>query len=306
MLSGNDSSAASAAEVIKQGLAAKAAQDAGADNMDFLKEPIVATDVTVANGSSEEVNGSMLQSFAMQQTIFIPLIVFILITFATQLNASAIANEKGDKTLETLLSTPVSRISVLASKMCASGVLSLLMAAVYMIGFSSLMGGVMGGASGGETTQPVTQSLQNLGLQLGPVQFALIGVQLFLTIMIALAASMILGALAKDLKAANGLMMPLMFMAMIPYFVTIFTDVSSMPAVGQALMYLIPFTHTFTASANLLFGNMTTFLLGMGYQIVVLIVVMAFAVHVFSTDKIFTLTLGGTKARRSKKKTVRE
>lgn len=301
MLTGMDSSASSAAEVLKQSLSARAAAAAGATDLEFLQNPVTPVDITVVGQTSEQVNADALRSFAMQQTIFIPLVVFILITFATQLNASAIANEKNDKTLETLLSAPVSRVSVLASKMCASGVLSLLMAAVYMIGFSSLMGGVMGG-SGGTVENPVASSLANLGLQLGPAQYALVGLQLFLTIMIALAISMILGALAKDMKAANGLMMPLMFLSMIPYFVTIFADVSSLPVVGQVLMYLIPFTHTFTASANLLFGHMTVFYIGLAYQAVVLVGVMMFAVHVFSTDKIFTITLGGMKSRSRKKK----
>ena len=119
--------------------------------------------------------------------------------------------------------------------------------------------------------------------------------------MIALAASMILGALAKDVKSAASLMMPLMFLAMIPYFVTMFTDVSALPAVGKILLYLIPFTHTFTATSSLLFGNYAVFYGGMIYQLVLLIVVMMLAVHIFSTDKIFTMTLGGQKKRRGKK-----
>ena len=81
-------------------------EQSGADPA-FIQEPVAVSDITVVNDKSDQVNATALQSFSMQQTIFIPIIVFILITFASQLNASAIANEKGDKTLETLLSAPV-------------------------------------------------------------------------------------------------------------------------------------------------------------------------------------------------------
>ncbi|MEG1027961.1 MAG: ABC transporter permease, partial [Oscillospiraceae bacterium] len=97
----------------------------------FLKNPYKVTEVTVVGQKSEYADSGILKAFGMQQSIFIPIIVFMLITTATQLNCSSIANEKTDKTLETLLSTPISRISVLAAKMTASAVYSLLMAGVF-------------------------------------------------------------------------------------------------------------------------------------------------------------------------------
>ena len=271
---------------------------------EYVKNPTKLSEVTVVKDNSEIVNSSVLQQFAMQQSMFIPIIVFILITFATQLSATAIANEKGDKTLETLLSAPVSRLAVLGSKMCAAAIFSLLMAGVYMIGLSSYMNGMMGGLSGGElsmSASPISAALENLGLKLGTLEFGLIGIQLFLTISIALTISMILGALAKDLKAVQGLLMPLMFITMIPYIITMFIDINSLPMVGQVLLYLIPFTHTFTASSNLLFGNDILFYGGMIYQVVALIGMLYLAVKVFSTDRIFTMTLEFKKKSKSKK-----
>ncbi len=308
LISGNDSSASSAGTEVGKFITDNLIQQDGSYSLEFIKNPVSTADVTVVKGRSAQISASMVQSFAMQQTIFIPLVVFILITFASQLNISAIANEKGDKTLETLLSTPVPRLAVLGSKMCASGILSLLMAVVYMTGFSTMMGGMMGGMTGGmsgasiaEATAPMSDAMKALGLQLGAGQYLLIGIQLFLTIMIALAASMILGALSKDLKSANGLIAPLMFLAMIPYFVSIFSDVNQLPLVGQILMYLIPFTHTYTASANLLFGNFALFYGGMAYQIAVLALTLYMAVRVFSTDKIFTMTLEFKKKKKTPK-----
>ena len=77
-------------------------------------------------------------------------------------------------------------------------------------------------------------------------------------------------------------------------------DISSLPTVVQIILYLIPFTHTFIASSNLMFGNTFLFYGGMLYQVVILAVVMLVAVRIFSTDRIFTMTLDFSKRKKSK------
>jgi len=296
IMSNTDSSAQTVAELVKETISTSIIETSGIKgNAEFIKNPVKTRDITVVADKSETISSSVLSGFAMQQSMFIPMIVFILITFASQLNSAAIANEKNDKTLETLLSAPVSRLSVLGAKMCASGLFSLIMAGVYMVGLSSYMGGMMSGMGAPEDvlqgTKEISTALSSLGLNLGAMDFILIGSQLFLTILIALAISLMLGALAKDLKSAQTLTMPLMFVMMIPYFITMFVDINSLPMVAKVLVNLIPFTHTFTASSNLMFGNYTMFFIGLAYQAVALAGVLYLAVKVFSTDRIFTMTL---------------
>ena len=150
MVSAGDGSAATAAQAIGESLSDQLlGQAVSGTDADFFKNPVSLEETTVAKGRSAQVNADILRAASMQQSIFIPIIVFILIIYASQLNVAAIANEKNDKTLETLLSAPVTRLSVLASKMCASGVLSIIMAAAYMIGLSGYMGGMMGGSEAG-------------------------------------------------------------------------------------------------------------------------------------------------------------
>ena len=275
-----------AASVITEYASSFIAQKGNITNADLIKNPVKVTDETYVGEKSANVAPSILSAFGMSQTILIPMVVFLLITFASQMTVSAIANEKGDKTLETLLSTPVSRLSVLSAKICAAGLVSLLMAGVYMIGFSGYMNGFTGGATAGSSTV-----METLGLTLSAGDFVLIGVQLFLTILIALGLALILGSLAQDVKSAQTAIAPLMFLLLIPYMITIFVDVNSLPLIGKLLVCLIPFTHTFIASSNLIFGDTVLFLGGLLYQIVFLVVVMALAVRIFSTDRIFTMKL---------------
>ena len=305
MSSAQGNSASSASRIINDGISSLLiSQNISGADVAFLKNPVVCEEVTVVADKSASVSSAAISQFSMQQTLFVPIIVFLLITYATQMTVSTIASEKGDKTLETLLSAPVSRLAVLSSKMCAAGILSLLMAAVYMVGFSRYMSGMTGNVGESEVQSFISETLRTLGLNLNILDFLLIGVQLFLTILIALALSVVLGALSKDIKSAQGLVAPIMFLAMIPYFVTLFMDVNQLPTVFQVLISLIPFTHTFTASSNLIFGNTTAFFGGMIYQFVLLCFVMFFAVKVFSTDKIFTMSLDLSKKKNKKKQSV--
>ncbi len=255
----------------------------------LIDKPLNVVSTTVVADKSADVSTNQLSGFLSMQGTFVPIVIFLLLMYASQMIISAISTEKIDKTLETLLSAPVSRLSVLASKMLAAGTVAALNAVVYMFGFSKFMGGITG--SSGSTDSTVTNAVNKLGLSLGALDYFKLGAQMFLTILIALSISLVLGALAKDVKSAQTLTMPIMFSAMIPYFISMFIDISTLPIVFRTLVYAIPFTHTFSAVDNIIFHKDALFYGGLIYQIIFLIVCMYFAVRVFMTDKLFTISL---------------
>ena len=66
---------------------------------------------------------------------------------------------------------------------------------------------------------------------------------------------------------------------------------------------------TFSAIPNIMFGNRTLFFLGLGYQIIVFAICMFFALRLFMSDKIFTISLNfgqKTKYKIKKRKAVKE
>ncbi len=270
----------------------------GEQNLEFIKNPVATDYWSVVGGKSANVSNSALMSKMMMQNMMIPIIIFILLTFATQSVISAIANEKGDKTLETLLSTPVSRLSILFSKMLSSALMALLMAAAYMFGFSFYMNSITGGAAAG--AEAAGSAITALGLVLTPFDYVLIGLQVFATILIALSIAMILGVLSDDVKSAQAAIAPLMFLMLIPYFISIMADINSLPIVLRLVVYLIPFTHTFGAIPNLMFGNDAIFFAGLAYQIVLLIVCLFITCRIFASDKILTMKLKRGGARKKK------
>ena len=278
---------------------------AGSEGQDlaFIKNPVTTDYWSVVSGKSANVSNSVLMSKMMMQNMMIPIIIFILLTFATQSVISTIANEKGDKTLETLLSTPVSRLSILFSKMLSSALMALLMAAAYMFGFSFYMSSITGGAAVG--TEAAGSAIAALGLTLSPFDYVLIGLQVFATILIALSIAMILGVLSDDVKSAQAAIAPLMFLMLIPYFISIMADINSLPMVVRLIVYLIPFTHTFGAIPNLMFGNQTIFFIGLAYQVVLLAVCLFITCRIFASDKILTMKLK-RKSGLKKKKAIAE
>lgn len=274
----------------------------------LAESPVVITEFTQANGKTLEVSSSTLSGSLMMQSMIAPLAVFFLVMMASQMIITAISTEKIDKTLETLLSAPVSRLTVLASKMIAAIVVALLNAGSMIVGMIFYMNGMTGsmmeseiaaadaGAAGDAFT--IASAMQEFGFTLNIGGIIIFGIQLFLTIAIGLAISLILGATVNDTKSVQTVTLPIMMVTMIPFFVTMFADVNSLPTAAKLIMYIIPFTHTYTAMSNLMFGHTALLWGGLIYQLIFFAVCMYLAVKVFTTDLLFTMNLNFMKAKK--------
>lgn len=270
-----------------------------------MEKPVSISENTVIGDKSAEVSASSVLSKVSTQNMFLPIIVFLLIMLTSQTLITAISNEKIDKTLETLLSAPVSRGAVIGSKMLAASLAALINAAVCMFSFSKFFAGAMENeaVSGAVSSVMSTDdALSKLGLTLNAADYILVGIQLFVTIMICLAISIILGALVNDTKSAQTIILPIILLAMVPYVISMLTDVNELPTMLRWIMYAIPFTHTFAAVPNLMFGNMTLFWGGLIYEAVFLAVCLFFALRLFNSDKILTISLNFGQRSKFKKK----
>ncbi len=229
----------------------------------------------VMSGVSPSVLGNMLAS----QSTFVPIIIMMIILMAGSMVITSMGMEKENKTLETLLTLPVSRGSIVAGKLIASALIGLLMAAIYMVGFSYYIGGLTAGA-------PV--DLAAYGLTITPLDYVLLGVSVFAALFAALALCMVLGTFAKNYRAAQTLTMPITFLAMIPMFMTMFWDYSTLPLAGQVLVFAIPFSHPMMAMRSLMFKDYAFVLEGIAYSFVFAVVMIVIAVWIFRTDRLLT------------------
>lgn len=268
--------------VISNELIAKA--DPSADPA-FLKTPVGTDSYTVFNGRIANVSASDIQSKMMMQTMFLPVVLFLVIMLASQMLANSVANEKTDKTLETLLSAPVGRVSILSAKMLAAGLVSLFYSVFYIVGYSSLMDSMYAPLTSNDA---VSGAMASLGLEFSVTVYALFGLQLFLSILAALAVSLIIGILAEDVKRVQGMIMPLTLLIMVPYLISMFTDIMGFNIFAKILVGLIPFTHAFTAVNAVMFGNMTWYWIGAAYQAVFVAALIYAALRIIRSDVIFT------------------
>ena len=261
---------------------------------DILKNPIKSKDFIIVKDRTAEGSASAISGYVFSQSFLIPMILFFIIMYAAQMVISAIAMEKQNKTLETLLTVPIPRTSIVTTKMLAAGIVGLLSAGIYMIGMKSYMGGVMGDI---QASAAMSGVIKQLGLTLTGGGYALLGVALFFAILCGLAMATILGVLAEDFRSAQTLILPLMLMIIVPYLLTIFTDVQSMPLPVKALVLAIPFSHPFLATPNMMLGNYSAVLYGILYMAVVFVVLVVIAARIFSTDRVLTMKLRWGKKR---------
>ena len=257
-----------------------------------LEAPVDIQEKTVVSDKTADIPSSVVVSLKSMENMFLPIIVFLLIMYSSQMLLNAVSTEKIDKTLETLLSAPVSRMAVLSSKMLAAGIVAAMYAIVMMLGMNNMMGSLPMGDS-----DMYKESIEALGLTISGAQYILVGLQMFVSILIALSISLVLGVLAKDAKSGQSLLLPIQLMSMVPYIFSLTMDIKTLSPVVRYIVYAIPFTHTFMSIENIMFKNYTLYWGGLIYQLVLLAVCMTFAIRVFTSDKIFTMTLGGGKKR---------
>ncbi|OGD10882.1 MAG: ABC transporter [Candidatus Aminicenantes bacterium RBG_13_62_12] len=253
-----------------------------------LKNPIKSRDFVVIKDRQAQGSAGDIAGFVFGQSIFVPIILMMIIIYSSQMVISAIAMEKQNKTLETLLTVPIRRSSIVTAKMLASGLVGLLSAAIYMVGFRFYMRGFTGDMRVGAE---VSQVIEKLGLVLDAKGYIILGVSLFFAILCALALAIILGVLAEDFRSAQSLIMPVVFLVLIPYFISFFADFRTLSLPVKIFILAIPFSHPFLATQNILLENYQAVALGILYMVAVFILLVGLAARIFSTDRVLTMKL---------------
>ncbi|NLL94662.1 MAG: ABC transporter permease [Thermoplasmatales archaeon] len=239
-------------------------------------------DSTYLQGKLHEgVSPSEISAAASSQTLFIPLVVMLIVVMIGSVLIASIGSEKENKTLETLLTMPISRTTVVFGKILGSAVAGLVFGGIYMGGMVFYMQGLTKFGTG-------TVSLESLGLSLGLAEWALVFVFVFLSIFCALGLCIILGAFAKNYKSAQIYVMPISIMAIIPMMITMFSSFGSLPVALQALVFAIPFSHPMMVLENLMFDNTAILAGGLVYMLAFSVATIMIAVRLYKSDILLT------------------
>ncbi len=128
----------------------------------------------------------------------------------------------------------------------------------------------------------------DLDLSLSAADYVLVAVSVFGALLAGLALAMLLGTFAKNFKSGQTLILPMLFMALIPMFVTMFKDFDTLSTGMQIFLFLIPFSHPMMAMRNLMFGDYLLVAAGIAYCFLFALVIILIVVRIFATDKLLT------------------
>ena len=249
--------------------------------------PISVEHESVIKGIAQPISPALLQSVVRLQGLMGPLVIMIVLILAMQVAATSMAVEKEAKTLETLLTIPVSRLSILFGKLVGSVTIALLATIANVLAFTYYIGAITSqiptGAGGPD--------LIGLGLVPSVQGYLVLGLTLFGALISALALALTLGTLSQDVRGAQSIIGIIIVPVFLPTIFLMMGDISTLPAAIQAVLYLIPFTYPVLASQALFTGSYGPILLGLVYMAVFTFVTLYIAARVFSTEKIMTARL---------------
>ncbi len=249
-------------------------------NASFILSPTQRVETTYFKGKEfAGISPDTISSMLSTQSLLIPIVMMMIIIMAGSIVITSMALEKENKTLETLLTLPVKRTSIVAGKIIAAAVIGLMLAIIYMIGMQYYFTGFQ--LSGGV-------SLEKYGLTLGTQDFIWIGISLFITLIAGLSLCMLLGTFAKNYKSSQTLTFPITMLAMIPMFITMFADFDTLPLALKIFTFAIPFSHPMMAPRALLFQDYTLVVGGIVYVAIFALITISIVVWVFKTDRLLT------------------
>ncbi|MCL2606985.1 MAG: ABC transporter permease [Methanomassiliicoccaceae archaeon] len=251
----------------------------GGDGASNIRSPIQVSNNTVFGGTMHEgLTPSDISSALQTQSFLMPILIMIIITMIGGMIISSMGNEKENKTLETLLTMPVARTTIVTGKLLGSTIAGLAFGLAYLVGMYFYMDSMNVG----------NMSTDNIGLTLALTDWGIIAMMIFLAILCALGMCMILGAFVKNYKAAQTLTLPITVLAMVPMFVIMFADFNTLPGVLQGILFAIPFTHPMMVMNNLMLGNTFLIWTGLGYLMIFSLLTIYLTVRIYNSDILLT------------------
>ncbi len=258
-------------------------------NRAVAPDMVLVSESSVIKGTiANDVSVSVLSSLMLTQSIALPITIMIMLTYAMQIAATSVAMEKEEKTLETLLTTPVDRFAILMGKVSSTIIVAGAASIAVLVGYNYMIGSISSGIAG---NLGGSVDLVALGLVPSVGGYILLGISLFFTLLSALALAVIMSAFSENVRGAQalvGYVYPLIF---IPSLALVYLDVNSLPLAVKAIFYAIPYSHPIIAAKAVVTGDYGIVVFGIVYVAIFTVVIMYIASRLFATEKILTAKL---------------
>jgi len=255
-------------------------------NNTAILDPVLPSQQSLVKGKAVSVSPSALSTLVMSQYIGLPIGITVLIIFAMQIAATSVASEKEEKTLETMLTMPVGRFTILLGKLSGSIIAAAVGALAMVIGLNYYMSSLT-------FAVPTQASLDLASIGLTPTlsAYLTLGASLFVSLLSALALAIAVSSLAEDVRSAQAVVGYFYFVTFIPMIFLMYTDISMLPLALRLVLLVIPYTHPMLAARAAYTGDYTTAVLGIVYVTAFTLVTLYLAARIFTTEKILTMRL---------------
>lgn len=274
-----------------------------------IRQEVKFDEYTIFKGKLLKIPPSTFTGILMGPANVLTWAVFMVTIMVLQTSVISIASEKEYKTLEILLTQPISSFTVLSGKLIASIIIALVEGIATFIGFSIYFGSIVSIEQYVPEASPATQSygidifgeLRKAGLF--PTTLSVI---LYLGVIIAslifiLSLGVVIGALSSDTKSAGSLTGILVPVFIIPAIFLMLSDIEALPLTFKVVLLVIPYSFTVLAGRYMVMNNYGMLAMALIYNLAAGMVLMYVASRIYSSETLLTfkLELGKRRAKQS-------
>ena len=223
--------------------------------LDLVKQPVNTVSLTyISTINQTVVGGSGIFVQVSMASILMPIMFMIITITVLQMAATSTAIENEEKTLEVLLTLPISRFKILLGKLLGSFAVALLGSLasivgfiIYILMFSTVFQSMIPSTEGFNITP-----IFNL-INFKSVAFLIVSLILSSFAMAALGVTV--GVLSSDVRIASTVSSPIVMLVVLPGYYVMFADVGRLGSTLKYLLYMIPFTQPMIMAKELMFSS---------------------------------------------------
>jgi len=270
---------------------------------DIIRNPLNVTRYTVIKDIVVQVPPQALFGQLMiGYGIMIPMVLFILAIIVTQIAATATAVENEEKTLETLLTFPVTRYDILMAKLLGSSIVAVLGGVMFTVGFLIYFQGLSSLQSSGFGVGDLYKALPSPP----PETYVVLTISLILSIFFITSLGIVIGALSSDVRMSGSLLGIVLIPVLIPFLLIIYGDLKSLPLAFQLFAYALPTSYPMIMAKEMITSTIPVEVLyGIPYSAAITLVVLYATSKLLAPEKLLTLQ-HKLKLKRIKRKQARE
>jgi ABC-type Na+ efflux pump permease subunit len=270
---------------------------------DVIRDPLNVTRYTVIKDRvvhvpPQAIFGQLMVGYG----VMIPMVLFVLSITMTQIAATATAVENEEKTLETLLTFPVSRYDILMAKLLGSSIVAVLGGIMFTAGFLIYFQGLFGLPGLEFGVGDIFEELPSPP----PETYVVLTISLILSIFFITSLGIVIGALSSDVRMSGSLLGIVIIPVLIPSLLIMYGDLKTMPLALQLFAYALPTSYPMIMAKEMIISTVPVEVLyGIPYSAALTLIVLYATSKLLAPEKLLTLQ-HKLKLKRVKRKQARD